>query len=110
MPAPDAEGSIVPGAALLGLAGAAVVAGAITGAIALKKANDVVSRCDPDGACRGSELTADRDAATRIAHGATASFAIAGAAAVVGIILVIVRPGGGNAQTGFDPTTLSYRF
>jgi hypothetical protein len=110
-PAPEPEpGSIVPGAVLLGLAGAAVVVGAATWGAALSKAGEVKERCTGDVCLPADQETADQ--AIVLSHVATGSFAVAAAAGVVGVVLVIVRPGGEDAGGAITigPASVGFRY
>ena len=110
-PEEPSEGSLAPGIVMLAFAGAAGIAGIVTGAIALDTAQGVVDRCVGDD-CTGSgnsaeaaALQSDRDRAYNMAHASTASLVVAGVAAAVGITLLILRPGGGS-EVSIGPGSL----
>ncbi len=66
------------------VAGAGLVAGAITGGLSLAKASDLREACK-DNHCN-DDLKSDYDNGQLLAHISTASFAVAGAGAIVGVI------------------------
>ncbi len=72
-------------------AGAGVVVGTITGAISLVRAGEVKDACFDDTFCP-SAVEGTRDESVVLAHVSTASFAVAGAGAVVGIVALVVGP------------------
>ncbi|MEM9696032.1 MAG: hypothetical protein AAGA56_26045 [Myxococcota bacterium] len=81
----------VGGWALLGLAGAAAVAGTVTGVLAVGEADDVRAGCDVGGtstACTESSVDALPEARA-VAHASTASFVVAIAAAGAGLALIL---------------------
>ncbi|HZO12098.1 MAG TPA: hypothetical protein VFB62_02535 [Polyangiaceae bacterium] len=88
----EEEGSLAPGIALLVIGGAGLVLGAITGGIALGLSNEIKTGCIDDH-CLVSDAE-KLDTAKLLAVISTVGFAVGGAAAVTGTILVIVRPGG----------------
>lgn len=77
------------GFAGLGVGGGALVMGAVTGAVALKKHGDLAALC-PDGHCTG------QDAALSSYHTmgtlSTVGFIAGGALAVTGLVLVVTSP------------------
>lgn len=91
------EGSLAPGIALLATGGASLIAGAVLGGLALGRDGDVTELC-PDGVCpSGVDRVAVEDAqseAQTFAHASTGLLIAGGALAAVGVVLVIVRPGG----------------
>jgi hypothetical protein len=90
-PAPPPEGpppTVVAGAVLLGLGGAALVVGAVTGGLALSITGDIEDNC-VDGHCLASDQD-EGDRAATLATAATVSFVIAGVAAAAGITLMVV--------------------
>lgn len=114
-PAEESQGSLAPGIVMLAFAGAAGIAGIVTGAIALDTAQGVVDRCagnDCTGSgnsSEGSALQSDRDKAYNLAHASTATLVVAGVAAAVGITLLILRPGGGS-EVSVGPGSLRIAF
>lgn len=81
----------VPAYAMFGVAGAGLLAGALTGGMSLAMTNDLKVRCD-DNECP-PDATGDLDTATAFAHASTASFLLAGAAAATAVILLVADPG-----------------
>lgn len=89
-------GSLVPAGIAFGIGGAGVVAGAVTGLAALSIGDGIRSRCRTIGGeqhCLASDIPA-RDTASALATGSTIAFVAGGAAAITGVVLAIVRPGG----------------
>lgn len=95
-PAPVAPGPVESGGLGtttwlgLGLLGAGVVAGSVTGAIALSKAQKAKDRC-VDGACP-PEVHDDVNTGTTMGNISTVSFALAGVGGVIAIIGLATRP------------------
>jgi len=92
------EGSLVPGAVLTALGAAALITGAVTGGLALARSSDIKSKCGTDdGTCPAEledEVQPEIDAATTLGHVSTGMLVGGGAMAAVGVVLLIVRPGG----------------
>src|SRR5262249_16941613 len=97
-------GSRAPGFVTLGIGVAGLALGAVTGARRMTKAWDVKSRC------QGTHcLTTDEPeghAASTLATLSTIGFVAGGAAGVTGIVLLITRPGG-SSPTGARPPQAS---
>jgi hypothetical protein len=94
----DRRGSPLPGIVALAVGGAALGVGAVTGALALSRAGDAKDRC-PDDQCPyadKSSIESDRSAAKDIATVSTVAFLVGGVAAATGVVLLVVRPGGGG--------------
>ena len=73
----------------IGVAGAGIIVGTITGALSLSKASEVTDQCFDGRICpRSVEET--RDESIVLAHVSTASFAVACAGAVLGIIGLVL--------------------
>ena len=118
-PDPDkpkpAEGPNVPGLVLTSLGGAALIAGGIVGAIALKEANDAKANlpasCDANRSCPPHEQAAideQFDSIYTLSH-VSDGLLIGGAVlAAVGIVLLIVNPGGESAVTADKGLKLSF--
>jgi hypothetical protein len=93
----EARGSVVPGAVLLGVGLGSVVAGAITGAYALVLAGQVKEGCEGNRCLATDEGKAsDADALARASTGLLIAGGVLG---TVGVVLVIVRPGGGDSAS-----------
>ena len=88
------EGSLLPGALVLGAGVASLIAGAVTGGLAMSEKSDLEATC-PAGRCPESARDT-LDEATRLATASTATFIIGGVLAAGGITLLILRPGGGD--------------
>ncbi|MBL8740501.1 MAG: hypothetical protein JNK04_05385 [Myxococcales bacterium] len=104
------RGPLAPGIALIATGGAGLLAGAITGGIALAMKEDIGSRCDGN-ACLASDA---EDGATmdRLATASTVCFIVGGALAATGVVLTIVRPGGATTQIALslDGLRFGWRF
>ncbi len=104
----------LPAWGLVGVGAVGLAACAITGATALLKYNEVMSRCDGANGCvRTDEGTAAESQALAIAS--TTSLAIGGAAAVTGVILFVIAgkntaaPKTGRWLPAVGPGTISFR-
>ncbi len=79
-----------------GIAGAGVIAGSVTGGLALSKASDAKEGCEDAGGklrCpieNKEQKKADADKSLMLSHISTTSFAIAGAGAVIGIVGILL--------------------
>lgn len=97
-PAPaSSEGSLVPGFVVLGAGAAGLLVGAITGGLAVSAESDLAESC-PGSVCP-PEKRGDLDSANTLALTSTVSFIVGGAIAATGVVLLIVRPGGGDEPT-----------
>ncbi len=119
-PVPRAEGqpgSLVPGIVVLSLGGASLIAGAILGGVALSIDGGITDKC-PDGACEpGTDLDqieSDKSTSLALAHASTGTLIGGGVLAAVGVVLLVVRPGGDEspATVSVGPTgaTLTVSF
>lgn len=86
-----------------GVGGAGLVTGAIAGGLALSKMEDFRRVCGPELACRPS-LAAELDGAKIAGHVSTVGFAVAGAGAALGVLLLVVPARSGAAKVGVSPT------
>jgi hypothetical protein len=103
------RGSILPGAIALGAGGVGLLAGTITGALAIGKINDISSRCGPADAsgqrhCLASDIP-EGDAAQTLRSGSIVAFVLGGAAVAAGVTLLVLRPGGGDRA---EPASVSF--
>jgi hypothetical protein len=87
-----ARGPIWPGAVVLGVGVASVGVGAVTGAMAMSKASAIKENCVEEH-CRPGDRSNGATAET-LATVSTVAFVTAGVAAVGGVVLLWVRPGG----------------
>lgn len=80
------SGGKTAGYILLGLGGAGLVVGSVTGAIAMGDASDLKKKCDDDkpGNCEQGDI----DSAKSVALVSTISFGVGAAAGIVGVILL----------------------
>ena len=79
-----------------GVAAAGIIVGAITGGLALDGGSDVENNCN-DKVCPESERDG-YDSSLIVAHVSTASFAVAGAGAVVGVIGLLLSDMGADEE------------
>jgi hypothetical protein len=82
-----------------GIAGAALVVGTVTGALSLVRAAEVKEACFSDDLCPRSVEPLQNESVA-LAHVSTASFAIAGAGAVMGLVALIGQPEPTTGQRG----------
>jgi hypothetical protein len=107
-PKPDKpRGSMVPAGIALGLGGAGLAMGAVTGLIALSKISEAHDGCtQPDASgvrhCPpGNEAAASSAKTLTVVSGV--GFGLAGAGVITGVVLAIVRPGGASSdKVGLD--------
>lgn len=116
--AAQTEGTLVPGVVLLALGGAGVLAGAVVGGLALKANDDIEARC-PDLRCpegvSEQEIEDDQASMLTMADASTGLLIAGGVVATVGVVLVIVRPGGDDGtvpavSVGLGRVDLGWRF
>jgi hypothetical protein len=82
---PDDGGGLSPLVFVgFGVAGAGLIAGGITGLMAMSKSSDVEDQCTGDVCPASAEE--DNDSATTLAHVSTIGFVLAGAGAAVGVV------------------------
>ena len=112
----ESAGSLLPGAVLVGGGALALVAGAVTGALAFSYDSEIGDRC-PGGVCSVADRSAisdDQDAMLRLADTSTATLIIGGALAAAGVVLLVVRPGGssttGSVRLGPGGVVVAGRF
>ena len=90
-----ARGSLLPAGLTLGLGGASLAVGTVTGILSLQKTSDLRSKC-PNYRC-GPSYRDDVDRAALLGDISTATFIVGTAAATTGAALLIVRASGGAA-------------
>lgn len=96
LPAPEAAaapengdlGYTVAGGVLVGLGGAGLIVGAVTGGMALSITSDIKDRCVGDSCLIADRADADR--ANRFATASTISFIVGGVAAAAGTVLLLL--------------------
>ncbi|MGE0787254.1 MAG: hypothetical protein AB7S26_16400 [Sandaracinaceae bacterium] len=100
--------AMIAGATLLGLAGATGIAAIITGSIGLALRSDLEARC-PMHACSGPDdaASADQMSALGLATDVLAGTTLA--LAVVGLVLVLIDPGGAREGARLDRRGVSLR-
>jgi hypothetical protein len=79
----------------VGVGGAALALGAVTGGLALARTSDLDAAC-PQKACVTPEAQDDLDRATKLAHVSTLGFAVAGAAAGAALVTWLVTDDAGS--------------
>lgn len=98
-PGPRREGSWVPGAIVLGVGVVGLGVGAATGVVALGDSAEVDEAC-PGGTCPPGVAAGTHDAqledARTMADVSTVSFIAGGVLSAAGIVLLVVRPFGGE--------------
>jgi hypothetical protein len=88
------KGPIAPGAVTLATGLASLLVGAVAGGVALAREAEVKSRCDLAAmTCLESDKSL-ADSAITLSHVSTAGLVIGGTLSTVGIVLMVVRPGG----------------
>jgi hypothetical protein len=101
-------GSLVPGMVFFGVSAAGFILGAIAGGVAVSRVDAIKAECDED-VCP-DRLQEDADTAQTLSTVSNVGFVVGGAAAIVGLVLVIVRPGGDSEQAAhlrLGPTSAS---
>jgi hypothetical protein len=109
-PADDAALRWVPGAVVLAGGVAGLVAGVVTRVLALEAFDAVTSRCQGDHCLPSDEDNVER--AETLETVSSVCFAVGGAAAAAGIVLLVVRPGSDGAtkvSLNVAPTWLRLR-
>ena len=99
----------VPAAVAFSVSGAALLAGIITGALAIDDGNDLRDRCtQPGPGCTQEEI----DRGLALAHASTGTFVVAGVAGVVGLtFLFALEPDASPRSTvRLGPTGITLRF
>jgi tetratricopeptide (TPR) repeat protein len=89
------DGSVVPALIAFGLGVAAAATGTVTGALSLGKVGELEDRCPSHFCPRSDEELADE--ARTLGTISTVTFVVAGVASAAGVVLFLVRPGGGEA-------------
>jgi hypothetical protein len=110
-PTESTEGSLVPGAVVLGVGIASLVAGVVTGAYALVLAGEVNENCIGNRCLASDQDKADD--ADALARASTGTLIAGGVVGAVGVVLLVVRPGGSStASVRAGPTwaALEWRF
>ncbi len=102
VPPPEVErqsrGPLWPAMVAFGVGAVGLGFGAISGGLALAKANDINSRC-ANQSCLISDQSED-DTARRLATMSTVGLVVGGVAAATGLVLVFTRPGGEETAKG----------
>jgi hypothetical protein len=107
-PAPEPEGDNTLGVGLaitgFGLAGAGIIAGAITGAMSIARFDHLSDQCQSSG-CTEEEI----DEGRALGHASTVSFAVAAGGAAIGVVGVVLLTtnGGSSVQVAWTPRSLS---
>lgn len=93
----EEEGSLVPALVAFGVGAAGLGVGSVTGILALSKASELKDQCD--GNRCPAALETDRDAVDTLSTLSTVGFVVGGVGVATGIVLLVVRPGGDEAET-----------
>lgn len=116
-PLPDGEGSggmstlTLVGAVSVGVGGAALIVGAVTGGLALGKHGDLTDAC-PSGQCPATEQD-NLDSYRTLGTVSTIGFIAGGVLAATGVTLLILAPSGdapdqaGTVRTRIGPSSVS---
>ncbi len=106
------EPSSGPGAftwVAFGVGAAGIIAGSITGGLALSRGSELGDECAADTAPGDTmcspRLQDDLDSATMLAHISTVSFAVGGAGVVAGVISLLVGGGSSSSSPSTEPAT-----
>jgi hypothetical protein len=83
-------GPVLPGAIVLGVGGAGLLAGAITGGLTLRKASDLKSKCT--GVVCPTSVQGEARSVTTLGNVSNAMFIAGGVLAATGAVLLVVRP------------------
>ncbi|MEZ4306624.1 MAG: hypothetical protein R3F14_01045 [Polyangiaceae bacterium] len=96
---PQPRSMVAPGIAF-GIGGVGLIAGAITGGLTLAKAADIRALCGDDLECpKSSQEQVNLDQAKALSHVSTVGFALAGAGALTGVLLLVL-PGSDKPSSG----------
>jgi hypothetical protein len=114
-PAPRASaGPLWPAVVAFGAGGATLGVGAVAGALALRKSSEALAPCTQScPRAQETQIRGDSATAMDLAHVSTAAFVVAGAAVAGGVVLLVVRPGGGSpveARVGLGRATVRGAF
>lgn len=107
---PAEEGSLVPAAVCFTIGGAALVVGIATGIVAIQKFDELKERC-VDNRCAPEDEPL-KEQVDMYGVISTVGVAVGAAGIVAGIVLAVVRPGGGSARAGLriGPGSFSLTF
>jgi hypothetical protein len=111
-PAPEAPKPATGGArktigfVALGVGGAGLIAGGITGLLAIQKRKDLVNHGCSDKTCPSDQTSALNSYHT-VANISTAGFIVAGVGVVAGTILLLTLPKSSSTQTGANDGEVS---
>jgi len=97
-PRTSRPGSLLPGMIGVGLGVGGLAAGTVLGVAAKSKASDAIANCDATKRCPEAD-GAKATAAKSLATASTIGFIAGGTLAAAGVVLLIVRPGGGSEAT-----------
>jgi hypothetical protein len=103
--ASETRGPLAPGGITLGIGGAALIAGAVTGGYALALAKQVNAGCIRN-LCQAADATKG-NLANALAYASTGLFIAGGVASAVGIALLVTRPRFGGSRGPTAKTSVS---
>lgn len=102
--------SMLGPAIAFGVSGAGLLVGAITGGMGFAKVGEIRTLCGDDLVCpKGTESQVGLEGAKGVGYASTVAFALAGGAAVVGVVLLLL-PGGNKGEPGRAGITLGPGF
>lgn len=102
-PPPEPSRSYVAPAIAFGGSGLGLLLGAVAGGVAMNRMESFRQRCGPELSCPAS-LSGDLDGAKVAGHVSTVGFAVAGAGAALGtLLLVLPSSKGGHASAAVGP-------
>jgi len=108
-PPPEApaaqDGPLWPGVVVLGAGVVGLGIGGVTGAMALSETSTIEEGCDGTHCLKSDSDRGDR--ASTLAAISTVGFIAGGALATAGVLLLVVRPGGGASRSGDGQLSLS---
>ena len=97
----------------LGIGGAGLIAGSITGLMAMSKTKDLEDLCDDDKVCRDEESFDEYDSAKNLATISTIAFGVGAVGVGAGVILLVTSGGSSEkaakAKTHFTHAGVTYR-
>jgi tetratricopeptide (TPR) repeat protein len=86
----------------LGVGGAMVITGGVTGLVALSRNKQLVDECNDADGCEPDDYRDVRDTRDAMATTSTVMFALGAAAATAGVIMLVLAPDGDAEEPGGD--------
>lgn len=91
----DSEGPLWPAITAFAVGGVGLGVGIATGVMAMSKSDEIKSRCIDEVHCLSSDASLGDEAQT-LATISTIGFVVGGVGLAAGVVLILVRPGGGD--------------